>query len=165
MPSMFPSPEERARLAAESARKAAKRAEDPEGYDLNQLKIKALDGDAASQYFLGWAYFDGKGVPKDDARAVEWWEKSESGQQRNPRMGTLTKYMLGRMYRDGKGVPKDETKAADWFEKAANQGMPEPKSTLELCITKAKASRKAKRQRSSGLERPPFRETHLRSKS
>jgi TPR repeat protein len=43
-----------------------------------KLLTRAESGDAAAQFELGRAYEDGKGVPQDDDRAVEWFRKAAS---------------------------------------------------------------------------------------
>lgn len=58
-------------------------------------------GDADAQHKLAIAYRFGKGVPKDDAKAVEWLQKAaeqgNDGAQHN----------LGVVYDFGQGVPKE----------------------------------------------------------
>lgn len=81
------------------------------------LERKALDGDAESQFRLGNLYSDGEGVPKDDAKAVEWYrEAADHGYAK-------AQNNLGVMYLLGQGVPRDLTKAGEWFRKAAEQGL------------------------------------------
>src|SRR2546426_1120946 len=83
---------------------------------LAQLQKGADSGDAAAQYGLGWMYYDGDGVPKDAAKAAEWWQKAAT------QGDAPAQYGLGRMYYKGEGVPKDAAKAAEWWQKAAAQG-------------------------------------------
>jgi S1-C subfamily serine protease len=60
-------------------------------------------------------YSEGKGVPKDAAKAVEWYQKAaaqgDDGAQ----------HSLGRMYSEGKGVPRDLVLAYAWANLAAAQ--------------------------------------------
>jgi len=45
---------------------------------LQQLTDTANNGDANAQYALGYLYYEGKGVPKDDAIAESWLVKADS---------------------------------------------------------------------------------------
>jgi TPR repeat protein len=84
-----------------------------------QLLKTAEAGDAQAQFELGRAYEDGKGVPQDDARAVEWFRKS--AEQGNAQ----AQNSLGVMCALGRGVPRDREEAVRWYKKAAKQGMTE----------------------------------------
>ncbi len=76
----------------------------------------AQQGDATAQYSLGVMYERGKGVTKNEAKALAWYTKAAeqgyAGAQTN----------LGLMYANGQGVAKDEATAVAWFIKAAEQG-------------------------------------------
>jgi uncharacterized protein len=80
------------------------------------LEQRANAGDAQSQFELGKAYEDGKGVAQDDARAVEWFRKSAD--QGNAQ----AQNSLGVMYGLGRGVTRDREEAVRWYRKAAKQG-------------------------------------------
>lgn len=101
-------------LAALSA--AAQPAAQP---SISTLMQRAESGDAHAQFDLGRAYEDGKGVPQDDARAVEWFRKS--AEQGNAQ----AQNSLGVMYALGRGVPRDREEAVRWYKKAAKLGLPE----------------------------------------
>lgn len=76
----------------------------------------ANHGNPTAQQVLGDAYFHGKGVDKDLAKAAYWYRKAaEQGY-------AIAQLELGCVYYSGKGVEKDHTKAAYWFRKAAEQG-------------------------------------------
>ena len=83
---------------------------------LASLTQSAESGDPGAQFELGRAYEDGKGVPQDDSRAVEWFRKS--AEQGN----TQAENSLGVMYALGRGVPRDREEAVRWYKKAAKQG-------------------------------------------
>jgi len=65
---------------------------------------------------LGVLYANGQGVPQDQTKAREWYEKAaaagDAGAMRN----------LGVLYADGQGVAQDYPKAREWTEKAATAG-------------------------------------------
>lgn len=82
----------------------------------SETKRDAEAGNADAQYNLGEMYESGDGVPKDSAKAVEWYQKAAA--QGNAGAQSL----LGVMYAFGEGVPKDSAKAVEWYQKAAAQG-------------------------------------------
>ena len=67
---------------------------------------------AEAHYQTGYQYSIGKGVPKDDAKALMWYrraaEEGHAGAQ----------YNLGAAYANGTGVSADQETAVDWFFKA-----------------------------------------------
>jgi Sel1 repeat len=84
--------------------------------DATACRIRAEQGDPASQFMLGSIYFHGKGVPKDSVEAVRWYRKSaEQGNAKG-------QYSLGYMYHEGYGLPQDYAEATRWWRKAAEQG-------------------------------------------
>ena len=91
---------------------------------LSETKQQAEAGDAKAQFILGVMYAHGEGVPKDSAKAVEWWQKAAAQGNAAPQ------YNLGLSYAHGEGVPKDATKAVEWWQKAAAQGYVEAQNNL-----------------------------------
>jgi len=82
-----------------------------------QWKLLAEQGDAKAQYNLGLIYALGKGVPKDLAQAIYWFE--EAAEQDH--IDALMK--LGFVYYNGKSdIDKDLRKSAGWYIKAAEKG-------------------------------------------
>lgn len=86
---------------------------------LASLTQSAESGDPKAQFELGRAYEDGKGVPQDDSRAVEWFRKS--AEQGNAQ----AQNSLGVMFAQGRGVTRDREEAVRWYRKAAKQGQPD----------------------------------------
>ena len=77
----------------------------------------AQQGDATAQSRLGVMYRDGRGVPRDNQRAVEWFRKA--AEQGN----ASAQNNLGVMYENGRGgLPKDDKQAVEWYRKASEQG-------------------------------------------
>jgi uncharacterized protein len=74
--------------------------------------------DKDGQFNCGELYLEGKGVVKDEKKAVDYYEKAA----KNEHIGALN--VLGLMYRDGKNVTKDFAKAKSNFEKSAAKGNP-----------------------------------------
>ena len=69
-------------------------------------------------------YFEGQGVSKDFAQAMQWFRKSAD--QGNP--GAQAD--LGDMYFNGQGEPQDFVQAVQWYRKAADQGYAMAQSNL-----------------------------------
>ena len=86
---------------------------------ISELSQRAESGDAKAQLELGRAYEDGKGVPQDDERAVEWFRKAAN--QGNAQ----AQNSLGVMYALGRGIQRDKEEAVRWYKKAAKQGLAE----------------------------------------
>jgi TPR repeat protein len=75
--------------------------------------MAAERGNAAGQYFLGDAYYIGRGTERDFTRAYGWFrEAAEQGQLE-------AEIALGLMYEWGDGVQKDPAQALAWWDKAA----------------------------------------------
>jgi TPR repeat protein len=68
---------------------------------------------------LGRLYLNGRGVPQDDALAVQWWQRSADAGNRAA-MGELA-----RMYREGRGVKKSEQLAQFWSDRSAEENLPD----------------------------------------
>ena len=84
--------------------------------DVNELRARAQQGDAAAQFNLGRLYVTGTGVPQDDAQAARWYrlaaDQGHAGAQ----------HTLGFKYDNGMGVPEDDAEAVRWYRLAAEQG-------------------------------------------
>jgi TPR repeat protein len=61
-------------------------------------------------------YAEGEGVPKDLARAAEWYRRAAD------RGLPAAQFNVGLAYAYGFGVEKDEAEAVRWFERAADAG-------------------------------------------
>jgi TPR repeat protein len=107
---------------------------------MQELRIKALNGNGQAAFFLAEIYADGKGIAKDPDEAKRWFEIAaelnygpidvanrywvgrgvpqdvERAVYWYQRVGCHTAgYQLGKMYELGVGVPQDYTKAADCY--------------------------------------------------
>ena len=80
------------------------------------FKDMAEHGDSAAQFALGLLYDKGQGVPRDDAKALEWYTKSAEGGY------AKAQYNLALMYEHGEGIKADLNQAREWFRKAAVGG-------------------------------------------
>jgi TPR repeat protein len=123
----------------------------------------AEQGHAAAQCKLGTVYFEGDGVPKDFAKAMEWYEKSaEQGY-------VVAQSSLGEMYEKGHGVPKNRAKAIEWYTKAAEQGYLNAQRRLRAIKGKGRKAPEKTTPTSTFFDdsykmsndRPPFLDTSL----
>jgi TPR repeat protein len=86
---------------------------------LADIRAKAEEGDAQSQYELGCAFsFGNFGVTKDEVEAVRWFRKAaeQNLAEAQARLGSCCCL--------GLGVAKDHVEALKWFRKAAEQNSP-----------------------------------------
>ncbi len=93
------------------------------------LRKAAKQGVAEAQMYLGYCYFNGKGVKQDTTQAVYWIRKAaEQGD-------ADAQYNLAIMYEYGKGVEKDIEQAVEWYRKAIDQGHEGAFRALEMHFT------------------------------
>ena len=82
--------------------------------DIDQLRLKADQGDASAQFNLGFSYGQGKGILQDNKEAVRWFLAAADQGFAKAQLG------LGVMYGNGQGVPQDYSQAHIWFNLAAS---------------------------------------------
>lgn len=75
-------------------------------------------GDAESQFNLGYMYLYGKGVSHDYTKARYWFELSSN--QNDPE----AKYFLGLIYHEGKGITENPGKAKKLFQQSCSDNFP-----------------------------------------
>jgi TPR repeat protein len=76
----------------------------------------AQQGDARSQASLGFLYYSGKGVGRDDQKSLYWFTRAaEAGQP-------TAQFFLGLHYYYGRGVPRDLARAYSWCDIAMTNG-------------------------------------------
>ena len=76
-------------------------------------------GSVRGQYAMGWAYANGRGLPRDFAKAAEWYRvAATAGGDKD------AQFALGELYFNGLGVANDYGRAIDLYRKAAYQGQP-----------------------------------------
>ena len=76
-----------------------------------------IPGHPGAQFNLGVLYERGKGVPKSDKSAAEWYLKA--ARQEHPE----SQFSLAVMYENGQGMAKDLPEAAKWYQRAAELGV------------------------------------------
>jgi len=88
-----------------------------------EVSVKLLEeavekGSAAAANELGGAYLNGRGVEKDEEKALSMYQQAE-------KMGSASAaYNIGVCHAYGYGVKADEAAAFQWFKKAAEAGSP-----------------------------------------
>jgi serine/threonine-protein kinase len=99
---------------------------------LNDILAAANRGDPTAQNALGVEYANGEdGLPRDDVKAVEWYQKSaDAGFAKG-------ETNLGDMYLYGRGgLDKNPTQALSWYLKAADQNWPDAQYRLGVMYEK-----------------------------
>lgn len=76
----------------------------------------AENGDFRSEYYVGYLYLNGYGVPRDTKRALEYLNKAINQNY------DMAQSLMAFLYSQGDVVPKDKKKALALYEKAAGQG-------------------------------------------
>jgi S1-C subfamily serine protease len=97
-----------------------------------QMKIKAEKGDAGCQSAIGWNYFNGVGVERDQAEGIKWYRKAV---EQNSAEG---EWYLADCYFRGDGVEQNYSEAAKLFRKAADQGNHFAQGSLATCYSDGK---------------------------
>jgi len=91
---------------------------------VQEFRPLAEQGDADAQFRLGVLYYEGEGVPQNDAEAIKWYRKAaEQGLAK-------AQHNLGYMYGEGVGVPQNYVEAVKWWRKAAEQGFADSQHNL-----------------------------------
>lgn len=84
--------------------------------ELAVIRPMAEKGYPFAQFNLGVLYDEGKGLPEDNAKAIEWYQKAaEQG-------FSQAQVNLGIMHEQGEGTPTDPVRAYFWYALAESQG-------------------------------------------
>lgn len=83
---------------------------------IQEIKAKALEGDAESQYLLAYCFQFGKAIEQNNAQAIVWYKRSAM-------QGYVSsQHNLGYLYMVGRGVEQDYVQAYTWALLAAENG-------------------------------------------
>ena len=84
---------------------------------LREWRPLAEQGDPRAQFRLGSLYENGNGVPRDFAKARQWYEKAaaQGGE-------AIAQFYLGIQFAYGEGGPLDLVQAHMWYSLAAGNG-------------------------------------------
>ena len=119
---------------------------------LSACRAPAEQGNASCENLLGVLYSRGRGVPKNEAEAANWFRKA--AEQGHPQAC----FNLGRAYQLGHGVKASDEEALKWYGKAAAQHVPEAEFAVGMLTVERnpregmKWIRKAARQGLPGAE-------------
>ena len=80
------------------------------------LREAAANGDALAQFEIASRYMEGRTVPQNLPKAVEWYSKAAA------KGFAQAQYRLGSMFEKGLGIPKDLQSARSWYTRAADKG-------------------------------------------
>ncbi len=80
------------------------------------LRAAAQEGNVEAMFFLGDAYYTGRGIERDYAKSAGWYLAAA----RQDHAQAMTN--LAYLYLNGYGVKKDYEKAFNWFKSAAELG-------------------------------------------
>jgi TPR repeat protein len=117
------------------------------------IRPLAEKGYAFAQFNLGVLYDQGKGVPQDNALAMQWYRKA--AEQGLPQ----AQVNLAIMYEEGQGVPPDYAQAYFWYALADGQGdsqAPQAKKDIARKMTPAQVE-EAERRVGEFKAKHPFR--------
>lgn len=95
--------------------------------EIERLVERASEGDAKAQISLGMSFRDGRGVAKDEKKAVEWYRKA-ADQGNADAMDHL-----GFMHLKGRGVVEDRDVAVGYFKSSAAKGHAQAMFNLGEC--------------------------------
>jgi TPR repeat protein len=110
----------------------------------------------------GVSYAEGRGVAKDESKAVQWYEAAAaqglaqaqlnlcmciafvtSSRSASSPITDCDVLMAGGCYAQGRGVVKDDFKAVQWCEAAAARGHAQAQFNLGMCVGFVTRSRSA----------------------
>ena len=94
-------------------------------------------GNATAQGYLSIYFAEGKGVPRDSAKALYWHAMAvESNLKSAERGNARAQYVLGYCYFRGEGIFQDYAQVIYWYKKSAEQGYELAQSALGHCYEK-----------------------------
>jgi TPR repeat protein len=85
-----------------------------------EFQAAAEQGDPRAEYYVGFFYYRGYGVPKDFAEAAKWFGKAAA------KGDSRSQYYLGKMSEKGEGAEKNLVQAHVWFSLSAKNA-PSPR--------------------------------------
>jgi len=111
---------------------------------LHEWQPLAEQGDARAQFSFGLLYENGDGIPRDYAKARQWYEKAAAQGDAKAQL------YLGLQSSFGQGVPMDVVEAYMWYSLAAGNGNPHApgyRADLSRQMTPAQITEAQKRAR------------------
>jgi localization factor PodJL len=105
-----------ASTASSDARDAASNTLIDRAIGSTKLVSAALSGNAAAAFEVGARYAAGDRIPRNMAKAVEWYRRAAEGGV------AVAEFRLASLYERGDGVAQDLDQAMRWYQRAADQG-------------------------------------------
>ena len=85
--------------------------------DIDTITLEAANGDPLAQYTIAYLTDQGVNIPKDEAKAKEWYGKAAPGLKDAATKGhPAACFALAHMYAEGKGVEKDHAKSKEYHK-------------------------------------------------
>lgn len=84
--------------------------------DIPRIQANAERGSIQQEIELAGAYFEGRGVSRDEKQAAYWYEKAANSGDPGAQL------QIGFFYEAGVGVERDPARAALWFQRAIASG-------------------------------------------
>lgn len=98
-----------------------------------RLEQECLEGRFVSCFDIGWKYENVRDVIRDDARAVQFYNRACGGGD----MRACTN--LGFMYEDGRGVTRDDARAVQLYNQGCNGGDMNGRNGLGIMFDRGEA--------------------------
>lgn len=92
--------------------------------DIPRIQANAARGSIEQEIELAGAYFEGRGVSRDEKQAAYWYEKAANSGDPSAQQ------QIGFFYEAGIGVQRDPARAASWFQRAVSGGSVSAKVNL-----------------------------------
>jgi TPR repeat protein len=97
-----------------------------------KLQALAESGNPAAEHYMGQLYLRGRGVPKSEDRAVEWFRRAAT-------KGDLASaHNLGVIHERASGVLRDRGEALKWYRFAAERGFARSQANLGQLLLEKK---------------------------
>lgn len=96
---------------------------------IQDIMVKAEQGDAQSQYILAYCLQVGQSITQDDDKAVQWYIKAAMQGH------VAAQHNLGCLYMTGEGIEQDYEQAYAWALLAASNGNDSLRKALQLKMT------------------------------
>jgi uncharacterized protein len=108
----------------------------PMGGLIADIKAAAENGDALAQIALGYEYFKGEKIPRNDKEVIKWTRKAAEQGNAEAQVGLGTYYEASKVL--GFGMPEDQFEAVKWYRKAAEQGNAKAQYSLGIIYSDSK---------------------------
>lgn len=103
--------------------------EEPPPPTIDDIRNRAISGDAEAQYLLAYCFQFGQAIEQDYKKAIAWYTQSAM-------QGYMpAQHNLGYLYMTGKGIERDYVRAYMWAMLAAENGNSTLKRSIEYKLS------------------------------